>query len=107
MSDDILIKEVLKKNKARYGAKITDGEAFEIFTAESILKRFGLTFDQIAAGIVDGPNDGGIDSAYFFVNRSIVAPDIRNPLIVNGLQTSHEIYRFFSDKKKDDQERCV
>lgn len=75
MTDEILIREILKQNKARYGSGLTDGEAFEIFTAESILKRFGLTFDQITAGIVDGKDDGGIDSAYFFVNRSIIAPD--------------------------------
>jgi hypothetical protein len=75
MTDEILIKEILKQNKTRYGTAVTDGEAFEIFTAESILKRFGLTFDQITAGIIDGQDDGGIDSAYFFVNRSIIAPD--------------------------------
>lgn len=75
MTDEVLIREILKQNKGRYGSGLTDGDAFEIFTAESILKRFGLTFDQITAGIVDGKDDGGIDSAYFFVNRSIIASD--------------------------------
>ena len=41
----------------------------------AILKRFGLTFDEIDKGVVDGKNDGGIDSVYFFVNRSLVAID--------------------------------
>jgi hypothetical protein len=75
MSDDVLIKTILKQNKSRYGIGLDDGEAFERFTAESILKPFGLTFDEIECGIVDGKNDGGIDSVYFFVNRAIIASD--------------------------------
>src|SRR5690606_27670120 len=54
---------------------LSDGDAFEYFCAETVLKPFALTFDEIDKGIVDGQNDGGIDSVYFFVNRSIVAID--------------------------------
>ena len=75
MSDDVLIKTILSKRKARYGTNLSDGDAFEYFCAETILKRFGLTFDEIDKGVVDGKNDGGIDSVYFFVNRSLVAID--------------------------------
>lgn len=75
MSDDVLIKSILAKNKARYGTDVTDGDAFEYFCAETVLKPFALTFDQIDDGIVDGKNDGGIDSVYFFVNRSLIAID--------------------------------
>jgi hypothetical protein len=74
MSDDILIKSILGQNKARYGTT-EEGDAFEYFTAETVLKQYSLTFDQIDAGIVDGKNDGGIDSVYFFVNRSLIATD--------------------------------
>ena len=70
MSDDILIKTILNKNKSRYGVGLSDGDAFEYFCAETVLKPFALTFDEIDKGIVDGKNDGGIDSVYFFVNRS-------------------------------------
>jgi hypothetical protein len=75
MSDDVLIKSILSKNKARYGVDINDPDAFEYFCAETVLKRFALTFDQIDKGVVDGKNDGGIDSVYFFVNRALVAID--------------------------------
>ncbi len=75
MTDDILIKAILAKNKARYGKGVNDGDAFELFTAESILKKFSLSFDEIEAGVVDGKNDGGIDSVYFFVNRALIASD--------------------------------
>jgi hypothetical protein len=75
MSDDVLIRTILSKRKARYGTDLADGDAFEYFCAETILKRFALTFDEIEKGVVDGQNDGGIDSVYFFVNRSLVAID--------------------------------
>lgn len=39
------------------------------------MKPYGLAFDEVEKGIVDGQNDGGIDSAYFFVNRTIVDID--------------------------------
>lgn len=75
MSDDVLIKSILSKNKVRYGTNLSDADAFEYFCAETVLKRFALTFDQLDKGIVDGKNDGGIDSVYFFVNRSLIAID--------------------------------
>lgn len=75
MSDSFLIKNIVEKNKPRYGTKITDGDAFEFFCAETALKPFSLIFDEIAKGIVDGTNDGGIDSVYFFVNRSLIDID--------------------------------
>lgn len=75
MSDDVLIKTILGKNKSRYGTNLSDADAFEFFCAETVLKRFALTFDEIYKGVVDGKNDGGIDSVYFFVNRSLIAID--------------------------------
>lgn len=75
MSDDVLIKTILQKNKSRYGENLDDGDAFEYFCAEIVLKSFGLTFDRIEKGLVDGKDDGGIDSVYFFVNRSLIAID--------------------------------
>lgn len=75
MSDDILIKTILQKNKSRYGVALSDGDAFEYFCAETVLKPYALTFDEIEKGIVDGKDDGGIDSVYFFVNRSLIAID--------------------------------
>jgi hypothetical protein len=47
MTDDILIKAILAKNKERYDKGVNDGDAFELFTAESVLKKFSLSFDEI------------------------------------------------------------
>lgn len=75
MPEAALLKKILQKSMPRYGASLNESDAFERFTAETILKRYGLDFDEIEDGIVDGQDDGGIDSVYMFVNRAIISPD--------------------------------
>lgn len=48
---------------------------FELFTANQILKDFDLSYDEIGSGIVDGSRDGGIDSAYIFLNGELLTED--------------------------------
>lgn len=102
MSDDVLIKNILSKNKVRYGTNLSDADAFEYFCAETVLKRFALTFDQIDKGVVDGKNDGGIDSVYFFVNRSLIAIDtemdtFKSPVTVDLFIIQSKIEGGFSE----------
>lgn len=83
-----LIKTILAKEAPTYGAGLSEGDAFERFTAKTILKRFGLNFDQIEDGIVDGQDDGGIDSTYLFVNRALIATDtdiglFKEPVVID------------------------
>ena len=61
-----------------------EGEFFEVFAAEQILKDFDLTDEEIASGQVGGKNDGGLDSVYFLVNRKqLVVEDTEiNPKMV-------------------------
>lgn len=77
---------MIKKNIARYGKGVTEGDTFERFTVETILKRYGLTYEQVEDGIVDGQNDGGIDSCYMFVNRALVATDTEMDAFKNPVE---------------------
>lgn len=102
MSNDLLIKTILGKNKVRYGANLSDPDAFEYFCAETVLKKFALTFEQIDKGVVDGKNDGGIDSVYFFVNRSLIAIDtemdtFKSPVVVDLFIIQSKIEGGFSE----------
>jgi len=102
MSDDVLIKSILNKNKVRYGTNLNDADAFEYFCAETVLKKFALTFDDIDKGVVDGKNDGGIDSVYFFVNRSLIAIDtemdtFKSPVVVDLFIIQSKIEGGFSE----------
>ncbi|MBN1929933.1 MAG: AIPR family protein [Chlorobiaceae bacterium] len=58
------------------GEGLNESEYFEIFSAEQALKDDDLSYDEIVAGIVDGGGDGGVDSAYVFINDRIYNEDI-------------------------------
>lgn len=46
-----------------------------MFCAEQVLKEYDLSYEEVEAGIVDGEHDGGVDSAYAFVNGEAVRED--------------------------------
>lgn len=52
-----------------------DGDAFEIFASELVLRTYGLVLDEIKPGVVGGGQDGGIDSVYVFFDDNLVAED--------------------------------
>lgn len=55
---------------------------FELYSASQILKPRNFTPDDLAAGVVGGQKDGGIDSFYVFVNGTLLSPD--DPLLIPG-----------------------
>ena len=57
-------------------------DVFEIFCARQVLKAYDLDEDQIAAGIVDGTGDGGIDSFYVLLDGTPI--NIDDPLLTPG-----------------------
>jgi len=57
------------------GAELTDVDPYVYYCAEQFLKPFDLNDEEIAYGIVDGGNDGGIDTIYFIVNRDMLVRD--------------------------------
>lgn len=77
MSDNaksILI-DVISQRKAEAAPEISDDDYFEIFSAEQILKDFELSYEELEGGIVDGEHDGGVDSAYVFVDDELILED--------------------------------
>jgi hypothetical protein len=69
------VEAAIDAEKENYPSALTDGDVFEIFCSDNILKNFDLSFDQVSKGIVDGPHDGGIDGAYVFVNKQLIEED--------------------------------
>ncbi len=53
----------------------TDSVAFEVFTAELILKDADLSDSEIESGIAGGGGDGGVDGFFFFIDRALVLSD--------------------------------
>ncbi|RTM07838.1 MAG: abortive phage resistance protein [Hyphomicrobiales bacterium] len=70
-----LLNDVLTQQRQELAPALSDQEYFEIFSVEQVLKNFDLSYDDVQAGIVDGEHDGGIDSAYSFVNGELAYED--------------------------------
>ena len=74
-NDRILLDKILEQGRTEQSPELRADKYFELFTANQILKDFDLSYDEIESGIVDGSRDGGIDSAYVFVNAELLTED--------------------------------
>ena len=54
---------------------LTGVDPFEYYCVDQFLKQFAVSDDELRLGLVAGGNDGGVDAAYFFVNRRLVQDD--------------------------------
>jgi hypothetical protein len=75
MSSVILLDSIIAKMSDQYPAGLDDDQKFEFYCAENILVNYDLDNDEIKAGILDGPRDAGVDSAYVFVNGQLLVED--------------------------------
>lgn len=48
---------------------------FNFFAAKQMLKSYDLSDEEIEEGVVDGPNDGGVDAAYVFIDGEYIRED--------------------------------
>lgn len=71
-NDVILIDNIIQERINEGIPSSNCGEVFEFLSSEQILKDFDLTKEDILSGIVDGKDDGGIDSFYIFVNGTLL-----------------------------------
>ena len=71
--NDVILVDNILKDRVNEGIPSSDqGEAFEYLSAEQVLKDFDLKKDDIQSGIVDGKDDGGIDSFFIFINGMLL-----------------------------------
>jgi hypothetical protein len=61
-------------------------EFFDILAAETALRAFVLTPDEIEAGLTDGGGDGGVDAAFTFVNQELISED--HEILADGFEPS-------------------
>src|SRR6266700_4993663 len=74
-NDQIILRQIVQQKIDEMESKPTEGEFFERFVSEQILKNYNLSYDEIEAGIVDGGNDGGIDAIYVLINGELINID--------------------------------
>ena len=70
-----ILNDLIERRRQELTPELSKQEYFEVFSAEQILKNFELSYDDLQSGIVDGEHDGGIDSAYAFVNGNLIRED--------------------------------
>ncbi len=66
--DIVTLEQIISRFHADRFPDMNAARFFEHFVAEQILKERDLTDDQLLAGNVGGPYDGGIDAIHLFVN---------------------------------------
>jgi hypothetical protein len=74
-NDVIAVRSNYKQWLEGRGKGLTGVDPFEYYCVEQFLKPFPLTDDDLLSGLVGGGNDGGVDGAYFLVNRQLVQED--------------------------------
>jgi len=74
----ILLNTLVDSEKNEIAPDLSIQEYFEIFSASNALKDKDLSYDELNQGIVDGGDDGGIDSIYFFLNNDLINEEVIN-----------------------------
>lgn len=79
-NNKILLEGCIKTFKENNELDLADSEIFEIFSLTQIHKDRNITYENIVSSIVDGGNDGGIDSLMVFVDEEFVenSDDLEN-----------------------------
>lgn len=71
-NNKILLEGCIKTFKENNELDLSDSEIFEIFSLTQIHKDRNITYENIVSSIVDGGNDGGIDSLMVFIDEEFV-----------------------------------
>ena len=76
-NDIVIIDHIIKERIDQSIPSKDKGEVYELLANEQILKDLDLSRDEILSGIIDGKDDGGIDSFYVFINGNLLSDDVR------------------------------
>lgn len=75
INDKKILDKILEEKQKEIAPGSESSDFFELYTAEQILKDYDLSYQEIESGIVGNSGDGGIDSAYVFLNGELVQED--------------------------------
>ncbi|QEG42744.1 AIPR family protein [Roseimaritima ulvae] len=74
-NDVVLLDSIVEKCRPQFGAELDDGELFELFSFDQILKDYEPSFEDLEAGWTDGGNDGGLDGFFIYIDDQIATGD--------------------------------
>ena len=71
-NNKIILDGCIKAFKESNEIDLSDSEVFEIFALTQVHKDSNVTYENIISSIVDGGNDGGIDSIMVFIDDEFI-----------------------------------
>ncbi len=71
-NNKIILEGCIKAFKEANEIDLTESETFEVFSLTQIHKDRNITYENILSAVVDGGNDGGIDSLMVFIDEEFV-----------------------------------
>ena len=74
-NEQVLIRTIFQQEKADRAPDMRDDDYFGRFASQLIMRKYDLNDSELDEGITDGPNDGGCDGIYLFVNDDLVHLD--------------------------------
>lgn len=103
----ILLEALLEAQKKDIAKNMSIQDYFEYFAVENVLKDKELSYDEITDGIIDGGDDGGIDSIYIFVNDDLITEEPEDYSIYKKSNVKIEIYAFQTKLSTKYKEQAV
>lgn len=82
----VLLNQILQQRQDDRDEPLPDDKAFELFACEQALRNFDLSEEEVAAGLVGGGNDGGLDGIYVFLGDTLLSED--SEIFVEGFTKS-------------------
>ena len=74
-SDAYLLRKMVEQRQKELAPELKPEEYFNWFVADQVLKIHDPSTDDIKAGLVDGPDDGGVDGFYILAGNAFISED--------------------------------
>lgn len=98
-NNKIILNGCIGQFKSENELSTNESESYELFALTQITKTFDLTFEEIQKSIVDGGNDGGIDSVIVIVDDFV--PEVVEDLVDVKFSKKTVVSILFSQCKKE------
>lgn len=74
-NDPIVLRALLEERHKQENSNLSLDRYFERLVAEQLLKNADPSYDELEAGLVGGPGDGGIDGFFVLLDGKVIMED--------------------------------
>ncbi|WP_413115996.1 AIPR family protein [Streptomyces sp. CY1] len=102
-NDRVLIDQMIEEQRNSLAVPLSFDEVFERFACEHALHGFGLSEEEVAAGVIGGGNDGGVDGAYVFLGGRLLHEDseiLQTPSAAANVESGAQLTLWLVQAKK-------